>query len=183
MIRQPAVAGQFYSGSTQGLMEQVESCIDSAAVKADTLGVVSPHAGYMYSGRVAGAVYSRITVPDTFIILGPNHYGLGPEFGVVTEGIWRTPLGEVRIDSLLAKELFKHTKHLEEDPFSQQREHSLEVQVPFMQYYSNDFQIVPISMRHYAADSSFLRVCEDIGEAIAEVVEGDGCGEHRLHAL
>jgi AmmeMemoRadiSam system protein B len=170
MIRQPAVAGQFYSGSVDGLKKQVESCIEPDAVKEDAIGIVSPHAGYMYSGSVAGAVYSRIKTPDTFIILGPNHHGMGAEFGIMTDGVWRMPFGEVRVDSILAKELFKHSKHLEEDAFSHQREHSLEVQIPFMQYFSEDFQIVPISMRHYAPEPGFLKVCEEIGGEIAEVV-------------
>ncbi|MFH1054897.1 MAG: AmmeMemoRadiSam system protein B [Candidatus Altiarchaeota archaeon] len=170
MIRRPAVAGQFYSGSTRGLMGEVGSCIESGVQKVDALGIVSPHAGLMYSGKVAGAVYSRINMPGTFIIIGPDHHGLGAEFSIATEGVWRTPLGDVQVDSLLAKEVYKHSKHLKVDPFAQEREHSLEVQVPFMQYFSKDFQIVPINLRHYAPDDSFLRICEDIGNSIADVV-------------
>ncbi|MBD3387964.1 MAG: AmmeMemoRadiSam system protein B [Candidatus Altiarchaeales archaeon] len=170
MIRRPAVAGQFYSGSVSGLKEQVESCLDLNAERFDALGVVSPHAGLMYSGPVAGAVYSRINMPDTFVILGPNHHGLGADFGIMTEGIWNMPFGDVRVDSMLAREIFKNCGSLEEDPFGQEREHSLEVQVPFMQYFSDSFQIVPIALRHYSPDEGFLGVCEDIGNAIASVV-------------
>ncbi len=170
MIRQAAVAGQFYSGGMKALTEEVQSHMESEAEKSDALGIICPHAGLMYSGDVAGAVYSRINPADTFIILGPNHYGVGADFSIMTDGVWVNPLGEVRVDSLLAKEIFKHTPHLEEDPFAQQREHSLEVQVPFMQHLSEDFQIVPVSVRHYAPDDGFLKVCVEIGESVADVI-------------
>jgi MEMO1 family protein len=168
MIRRPAVAGQFYSGSVRELKEEIDSCVEPGLPKVDAAGVVCPHAGLMYSGKVAGAVYSRIRMPDTFVMLGPNHHGLGPEFSIMTEGVWRMPFGEVMVDSLVAREIFKHSGHLEEDSFAHEREHSLEVQVPFMQYFAKDFQIVPISLRHYDADESFLKVCEEIGEGIAK---------------
>jgi len=175
MIRNPAVAGQFYPGSVRGLVEEVRSCVEPDAVKTDAFGLVCPHAGYMYSGKVAGAVYSRINMPDTFIIIGPNHYGLGSDFSIATAGVWRTPLGEVRVDSLLASEILKNSKHLDEDPFAQEREHSLEVQIPFMQFFSKEFQIIPINIRHYEPDESFLQMCRDIGSGIARVVSGAGC--------
>jgi MEMO1 family protein len=174
MIRRPAVAGQFYSGSVSGLKEQVEDCIEKVDKKIDALGVVCPHAGLMYSGKVAGAVYSRINVPDTYVMLGPNHYGNGAEFSIMTEGVWSMPFGEVRVDSIIAREIFKHTKHLEEDQFAQEREHSLEVQIPFMQYFGRDFQIVPISLRHYDADEHFLSICEDMGHGMAKALSKVG---------
>jgi len=170
MIRRPAVAGQFYSGSVSGLKEEVEGCIEPGLQKKDALGVVCPHAGFMYSGKVAGAVYSRINIPDTFVILGPNHHGVGADFSIMTEGVWRMPFGEVKVDSLLGKEIFKRTGHLKEDPFAQEMEHSLEVQIPFMQYFSKDFQIVPISLRHFAPEKNFLKICEDIGAGIASAI-------------
>jgi MEMO1 family protein len=170
MIRAPAVAGQFYSGSIAGLKAQVDGYVKKIGERVDALGVVCPHAGLMYSGMVAGAVYSRINIPDTFIMLGPNHHGLGPDFSIMTEGVWRMPFGDVRVDSLIAKEIFKNSKHLEADQFAQDREHSLEVQLPFMQYFGRDFQIVPISLRHYDADDGFLNICEDIGHGMAKAL-------------
>jgi MEMO1 family protein len=172
MIRNPAVAGQFYSGTVRGLDEEVEGCIERGVTQSDALGAVCPHAGLMYSGKVAGAVYSRIRPPDTYVMLGPNHYGTGADFSIMTEGVWRMPFGDVRVDSLLAKDIFKRSKNLEEDQFAQSREHSLEVQVPFMQHFSKDFQIVPISLRHYEADEAFLRICEEIGQAVSGAVKG-----------
>jgi AmmeMemoRadiSam system protein B len=175
MIRRAAVAGQFYSGSVGGLMEEVQACIDKDAQRVDALGAVCPHAGFMYSGRVAGAVYSRINPPDTYIIIGPNHHGLGSDFSIMTDGVWRMPFGEVRVDSLLAKEVFKRSKHLSDDPFAQEMEHSIEVQLPFMQYFKKDFEIVPISLRHYEPEDSFLGICQEIGKAIAHAVAQTRC--------
>lgn len=167
MIRQPAVAGQFYEGSAAALKRQVEDCIDPKAKKVEAIGAMCPHAGLVYSGKAAGAVYSRMIMPDTLVLIGPNHHGLGPDFSIMTEGVWRTPLGDVRVDVDVAGEIFKHSRYLEQDQFSQQREHSLEVQVPFIQYFRPDIQIVPISLKHYDPDDNFLRICEAIGEGIA----------------
>jgi MEMO1 family protein len=168
MIRLPAVAGQFYEGNARALKRQVEDCIDAGAKKVDAIGAMCPHAGLMYSGKVAAAVWGRMVMPDTIVLIGPNHHGLGPDFGIMTEGAWRTPLGDVRVDSDVAREVYKRSRHLEVDQFSQQREHSLEVQLPFIQYFSPSCQIVPISMKHYEADDSFLRICEAIGEGVAK---------------
>jgi MEMO1 family protein len=172
MIRNPAVAGQFYPGSMRGLRDEVEGLVEPSAPKADAVAAVCPHAGYMYSGKVAGAVYSRMRMPDTFVILGPDHHGLGAEFTIMTDGVWRTPLGDVRVDSLLAREVFKRSRYLEEDPFAQAKEHSLEVQLPFMQYFSDSVQVVPICLRHYEPDLSFLAICGEIGSAIAAAISG-----------
>lgn len=166
MIRSSAVAGQFYEDSPRKLAEELAASLKKAARKERVFGAVCPHAGYMYSGKVAGAVYSRIAPADTYVILGPDHHGIGSDFSVMTEGVWRTPLGEIRIDSALAKEIYKRSKHLEDDPFAQSREHSVEVQLPFIQYTAPRAEMVPISLRHYAADEAFLAICEDIGSAI-----------------
>jgi AmmeMemoRadiSam system protein B len=170
MIRQPAVAGQFYYYEPEMLEAQVRECLEFDVPRVDAKGVVSPHAGLMYSGKVAGAVYSRINTPDTFIILGPNHSGFGAEFSIMTEGVWRMPFGEVRIDSTIAKEVFKHSGLLKEDQLAHAREHSLEVQLPFMQYLGKEFQIVPIVMRHYPPTEDYLEMCGELADAIASVV-------------
>jgi len=172
MIRQPAVAGQFYYHDPKMLAAQIKESLDfSVKEKVDALGCVCPHAGYVYSGKVAGAVYSRIRMPETFIILGPNHTGWGGDFSIMTEGVWKTPLGESSIDSALAKEIFRHSKFLADDPRAHQREHSIEVQLPFLQYLSGTFQFVPISVKHYVPEESFLGVCSEVADAIASAVE------------
>lgn len=167
MIRNPAVAGSFYNYDPETLMEQIRALVEPDAKRKDVLGVMSPHAGYIYSGKVAGAVYSRIKLKENFIILGPNHSGWGPEYSIMREGVWRMPFGEVQINERLAKEIFANSKLLEEDYTAHGREHSIEVQIPFIQYFKKEFRIVPIAMRHYAPNENYLRVCEEIGRAIA----------------
>ena len=102
MLRQPAVAGYFYQGSTSALKDQVERFLVPGAKKIKALGIVSPHAGLVYSGSVAGAVYSSIELPGTFILIGPNHTGLGAPVSLMAKGEWETPLGTVRINEELA---------------------------------------------------------------------------------
>lgn len=144
-VRPAAAAGQFYNSSREGLKKQVEALILKGAKKEDALGCVLPHAGYMYSGAVAGETVSRIDIKDKIILLGPNHTGYGKEYSIASEGSWETPLGRIKIDSGLAGEILKSAKFLEEDPLAHLYEHSLEVELPFLQYFRDDFQIVPIA--------------------------------------
>jgi hypothetical protein len=166
MIREPIVAGQFYPGSPSSLEKQISGFIDKKAAKEDVIGLVSPHAGYMYSGAVAGAVISRIKLKDTFIIMGPNHTGYGKPFSIMTEGAWKTPLGEVNIDSRLAKQILEASQNLEEDQVAHLHEHSIEVQIPFLQYLKKDFKIVPIVLSH-APRAAY----KEIGKAIAKAIK------------
>ncbi len=105
MTRKPFVAGQFYPGRPRELREILERMTDRETAKEEAIAVVSPHAGYVYSGAVAGAVFSSVVVPDTVIILGPGHRPIRPVFAVQGEGSWETPLGVVPIESGLAKAL------------------------------------------------------------------------------
>jgi AmmeMemoRadiSam system protein B len=166
MIRNPVVAGMFYPGSTSSLREQLENFIDEGLAKEEVLGLVSPHAGYMYSGYVAGAVISRIVVKDTFIIIGPNHTGLGQPFSIMSEGIWRTPLGEVEIDTVLARRVLESSSHLKDDVVAHLEEHSIEVQLPFLQYIKPDIKIVPIVLAQGTSD-----IYKDIGGVIAKSIK------------
>ena len=167
MIREPVVSGQFYPSSPSLLEAQIEGFIDEKAVKEEVIGLVSPHAGYMYSGPVAGAVMSRIEFKDTFIILGPNHTGSGKPFSIMTEGTWKTPLGEVEIDSELGKQILATCHDLEEDYVAHLFEHSIEVQVPFLQYFKRDVKIVPIMLSHSSGATY-----KEIGRGIAEAIKG-----------
>jgi len=135
MIRQPVVAGQFYPDSPSQLKEMIRGMVDDKAEKEEVIGLISPHAGYIYSGPVAGATISRIKFKDTFIIIGPNHTGMGRPLSIMTEGVWKTPLGEVEIDSELAKQILATSSYLKEDSGAHQYEHSIEVQIPFLQYF------------------------------------------------
>ena len=101
MIREPVVAGQFYPASASLLKSTIKKMVDEKVTREDVIGALLPHAGYPYSGPVAAATISRIKFKDTFIIIGPSHTGMGEPFSIMTEGIWKTPLGEVEIDSEL----------------------------------------------------------------------------------
>ena len=172
IVRTPAVSGSFYYHDKGMLFEQVGECVNPKAKKIEACGIVVPHAGFMYSGKVAGAVYSQIKMPDTFVILGPNHTGFGGDFSLMPSGTWRMPLGDVRIDSNLAEGVVKNSRFIDLDDSAHLREHSIEVQLPFMQYFSDRFQIVPIAVRHYPPKQDFLEACIDVGNAIAEAVKG-----------
>src|ERR1035437_2831638 len=100
MIRNPVVAGQFYPAEADQLRSTIKQMVEENAPRTDVVGVIVPHAGYIYSGRVAGDVFSRIAFTDTFIVMGPNHTGNGVPFSIMTEGTWQTPLGDVEIDSV-----------------------------------------------------------------------------------
>lgn len=164
-IRKPAVAGSFYPLDPEKLKQQIASFVKPITKKIKVKGIVVPHAGYIYSGGVAGKVYSQIEIPDRLIILSPNHTGLGVPFSINTQGVWETPLGEARIDKELAGQLMEMFSLLEEDHRAHAREHSLEVQLPFIQYLKKDFTFVPITLSHVS-----LEHCLKLGEAIAQVV-------------
>lgn len=166
MIRHPVVAGQFYPGAAAALERQIEGFVDRQASKEDVVGLVSPHAGYMYSGAVAGATISRVAFRDTFVIMGPNHTGLGEPFSIMTEGTWRTPLGDVEVDSELGKRILAASPHLTEDELAHFQEHSIEVHVPFLQYFNSDVKIVPIVLGPADGDTY-----KSIGRAIAAAIK------------
>jgi AmmeMemoRadiSam system protein B/AmmeMemoRadiSam system protein A len=169
MIRQPVVAGQFYPGSASQLRTMIEKMVDTEAEKEDIIGLVSPHAGYIYSGPVAGAVISRVKFKDTFIILGPNHTGRGKPLSIMSQGKWRTPFGDVEIDAELARHLLSTTRRLQEDEAVHAFEHSIEVQLPFLQYFRPDVRIVPITLSFASLDAY-----KEIGKEIARAIRDTG---------
>jgi AmmeMemoRadiSam system protein B len=166
MIRRPAVAGAFYEERPEQLLSQIREFIQEDQPKEAALAAVVPHAGFIYSGKVAGAVYSRLLFPQTFVILGPNHSGSGPGASLMSYGEWDMPLGSVPINSELAQAILKASRTLKEDHLGHMREHSIEVQLPFLQYFGKDFDFVPISLYSHE-----LGVCQDVGSAIAEAVK------------
>jgi MEMO1 family protein len=144
MIRKAVVAGQYYPDSSAQIRKMIESFIVPGTEKEEADGLLVPHAGYVYSGSVAASVISRVKFKDTFIIIGPNHTGRGKPFSIMTAGTWKTPLGEVQIDSELAVALLKGSHYLEEDAEAHELEHSIEVQLPLLQYFKPDVRFVPI---------------------------------------
>jgi len=165
MIREAIVAGKFYPDSPDKLKEMIMDMMDKKAARQDAIGLVSPHAGYIYSGAVAGAAISRIKLKDTFIIIGPNHTGMGRPFSIMTDGAWQTPLGDVNIDTELAKRILASSKYLEEDSEAHRFEHSIEVQLPFLQYLGRQFKLVPTVLSY-----TDITVYREIGRAIAAAV-------------
>lgn len=174
-IRRPAVAGRFYSANAQRLRAEVEMLTTLPAVpgqqaaesRISAVGCISPHAGYSYSGPVAGALYRRLDLPRRCVILCPNHTGQGEPLAIMSEGAWRTPLGDAPIDEEMAAALKFATPLLREDPGAHQFEHALEVQLPFLQVLRPDFQFTPI-----AVGTSHFESLSALGNAIADVLAG-----------
>lgn len=169
MIRQPAVAGQFYTADPAMLRSELADMVMVSPEKRSVKGIVAPHAGYMYSGNVAGKVYGDIVIPQTVIILGPNHHGVGAKAALYPGGEWLTPLGRVAVDRELSKRLRDRVQVVEEDSTAHHFEHSLEVQVPFLQYLRHDVAIVPICLGF-----GDFKTCRELGEGIADAVKSYG---------
>jgi AmmeMemoRadiSam system protein B len=165
MIRPPAAAGTFYPSDPRALARQIAEFCADAAPKTKALGCVVPHAGYMYSGHVAGAVYASLEIPTRSILLGPRHFPGGESMAILTEGSFETPFGEAPIDSALARELARACPRLREDTVAHEREHSLEVQIPFLQKLVKDFRFVPVVL-----GTDRYPVLEELGRAVAQVV-------------
>jgi AmmeMemoRadiSam system protein B len=181
-MRKPAVAGSFYPGSFTGLQSQIEDCFrhplgpgalpgEGKTAERHILGLVSPHAGYIYSGPVAAHGFFRIAAekkPQTVVIVGPNHRGLGAMVAVGREGTWQTPLGSVDLDVEVGEAIISAGHWAKWDDLAHSMEHSLEVQVPFLQYlYGSEFKIVPIAMLRQE-----LEIAQDLGGAIAAALKG-----------
>ena len=166
MIRPPAVAGSFYPSDPQQLAEQIDAFTSDGAEKIQAYGGVVPHAGYMYSGHVAGAVYASLRLPERCILLGPRHFPRGEPLSIMTEGSWATPLGEAHIDTSLAANLVRQCPWLRDDAVAHQREHSLEVQIPFLQrLVGENLRFIPVVL---ATDR--FAVVEELGHAVAQAV-------------
>jgi hypothetical protein len=166
MKRKPAVAGHFYSASSSALSKQVAHYVKSDEAKENVIGAISPHAGLIYSGAVAGAVYSKIKFPHTFILIGPNHTGIGKPVSIMTSGEWEIPTGSLKIDEGLARKILGCSKAIEEDSLAHSMEHSLEVQLPFILHFSSEVKIVPITLMTDSLDS-----CRLVGEALADAIK------------
>jgi len=165
MVRQPAVAGQFYPGDPAKLRQEVEAAIPAGREKRKAIGIISPHAGYIYSGKVAGKVYAAVEIPGTVIILGPNHHGVGERAALYPEGKWLTPLGTAPVSDRLSQLVLRHARIVTEDTVAHHYEHSLEVQLPFLQYLRPDVSIVPICLGFGDYES-----CRRLGEGLAAAV-------------
>ena len=176
-IRTPAVAGMFYPKEKNELKTMIHDCFlhpfGSGKIppndEHNVLGIICPHAGYMYSGPVATNSFYSISSqkPELVIIIGPNHWGIGCSIAAMKEGMWQTPLGDVEVDMESAIAINKISKHIELDFFSHTKDHSLEVQIPMLQeIYSHKFKILPIILINQE-----YKAAKEIGSAIAKIAK------------
>jgi AmmeMemoRadiSam system protein B len=166
-VRHPAVAGRFYPREAEALRSDVRSYLSGAASgkSINGLGCIAPHAGYMYSGHVAGAVFAGITIPKVCILLCPNHTGMGRPLAVMSEGVWETPLGRVPIAGDFATDLKQRCPLLEEDSAAHRSEHAAEVELPFLQVRQPELSFVPIAL-----GTGQFEVLEQFGLALANAI-------------
>ncbi len=180
-IRRPTVASQFYEGDAEALRAQITSCflhqlgprklpkVNFHSYPRNIVGLICPHAGYVYSGPVAAHAFYELAIdgkPDTVVLLGPNHTGYGSALALMREGIWRTPLGDVEVDSGLADSILRETKIVDVDEVAHRYEHSIEVELPFLQFlYGNTFKIVPICYLMQDYESAL-----EVGRALVEAL-------------
>jgi MEMO1 family protein len=168
-VRHPAVAGRFYPRDAASLRDEVNSYLSqsdpTAQAPVPAIGCIAPHAGYMYSGHVAGAVFARMEIPQRCIVMCPNHTGVGRALAIMSEGDWETPLGNVPIDGELAASLKQRCPLLQEDASAHRGEHAAEVELPFLLLRQPKLSFVPIAL-----GTTRLDVLEQLGLAIADVV-------------
>ncbi|PYX29053.1 MAG: AmmeMemoRadiSam system protein B [Acidobacteria bacterium] len=168
-IRHPAVAGRFYPREPEILRKEVASYLSHAeSAKQESiraLGCIAPHAGYMYSGPVAGAVFARLQIPTRVVLLCPNHTGMGRPLAVMSDGEWETPLGSVRINTALAGSLKQRFPALQEDSAAHRAEHAAEVELPFLLLRQPQLTFVPIAL-----GTGQFEPLQQLGEALADVI-------------
>jgi len=165
MIRPAVVAGQFYPGQKESLLKSVDSLMVPTATQKPAIALMSPHAGYVYSGSVAGQTFASVKIPDEVIILGPNHHGRGHVAAVYTDGVWETPLGQTEISAALARQILAECPMTAADTIAHRYEHSLEVQLPFLQFLAPDVRIVPVCISRMP-----LETLLQMGDGLARVI-------------
>lgn len=166
MIRKAHYANSWYPGNPARLRAEISTFTLESPAPEKVLGIVAPHAGVVYSGNVAGAVYGRVQVPDTVVVLAVNHRGVGARAAVFGTGTWETPLGRVPVQEEAAESLMRHVPFLEEDPMAHEREHSLELHLPFLQIRNPGFRLVPVCLQHLDFSQ-----CQRLGKGLARMVQ------------
>ena len=171
-MRKAVVAGYFYPDNKRDLIKEIEEKFSnkkfgpgSVSKERDVIGLIVPHAGYAYSGYVAAHAYARISSKKTFVIIGPNHTGFGGSVSVAPHDYWETPLGKVKVNLEFAKSIVKNSEYATLDELAHMQEHSIEVQLPFLQYlFDNKFSIVSICLLDQRKE-----VAKDLAKAILAV--------------
>lgn len=168
-IRKPSVAGYFYPGTKENLLNAIERFFYRQPEREKCISAICPHAGYIFSGATAGMVYGKILIPETVILIGPNHTGYGEPYAVSDSDLWETPVGKIRVDRETAQQLTDKSRYLEPDDVAHENEHALEVQVPFIQFSNPKAEIVPITLSGYIDNPAWV----EIGEAVAKVIKNN----------
>ncbi len=164
MLRKPAVSGQFYPEDSQALKDLLEQFNPKEKAKVSAKAVILPHAGYVYSGKVAVSTVSRILPKKRLIMLGPNHTGLGKDFSLWSRGEWEIPFGKIKIDEELADRILNAGNCIQEDESAHRHEHSLEVQLPIFYHFFGSFSFVPITCQ--------VLNLKAYRQAAAQIIEG-----------
>ncbi|MCU0303935.1 MAG: AmmeMemoRadiSam system protein B [Thermoanaerobaculales bacterium] len=168
-VRPTAVAGAFYPGTRGGLELELASLVAETPARHELLACIAPHAGYVYSGGVAGRLFAHLDLPRRVIVLGPNHTGAGPRISVASHRSWQTPLGELAVDRELAGRLIAAVAEAEPDELAHRREHSIEVQLPFLARRRPDVEVLPVCLKHLD-----LAECLELGRALASLIADTG---------
>ncbi|MCK4994180.1 MAG: AmmeMemoRadiSam system protein B [Candidatus Omnitrophica bacterium] len=167
MIRKTVWAGprNFYPDNPEVLNKTIAKLIDTGQKKEDCKAVLMPHAGYFYSGYVAGKTISTVNIPDTIIILGPNHTGLGMPYSMLRKGAWQSPFGNISIQEELASLILKNSGYFKEDETPHIKEHAIEVEIPFLQYFNKNISIVPIIISDFVLNN-YRKAAAELANAI-----------------
>lgn len=164
-VRDPVVAGRFYPAERSVLQEELTSFLVSKKKIKDAFAIIAPHAGYMYSGKTAGMTYASVDVPDTVIVMCPNHTGLGYPISLHPAQSWTTPIGSINVDLEILKKIKSKLSQAEFDTGAQLKEHSLEVQVPFIQMCNPQARIVPITLANMP-----LSIIQKLGAILCDII-------------
>jgi len=166
MIRKAQFAGNWYPGNPGALRADLSTYLGQGADGKKSVAVVAPHAGYMYSGPVAGAVYARVEVPEIVVVLAVNHRGVGAPAAVMAAGSWETPLGRVPVEEDFVLRLMRNTALLQDDARAHEKEHSLEMHLPFLQQRNPGFRLVPICLQQLSYPA-----CLELGGGLAKTIK------------
>lgn len=165
IVRKPAVAGYFYPSDSKELLLEIEEYMPTKGT-LNAYGAICPHAGYVYSGHVAGAVYSKLKPKKYYVLLGPNHTGYGADVSVMTEGYWEIPFGKLGVYSELALKITEKSQIAKKDTQAHLYEHSLEVQLPFIYKLNPSAKIVPITLKMID-----IKACRELAESLSSAIK------------
>ena len=167
MIRKTVWAGprNFYPDNPETLKKTIAGFIDTDQKKEECKAVLMPHAGYFYSGKVAGKTISAVNIPDTIIILAPNHTGLGSPYSILSKGSWQAPFGYISIQEELAALILENSGFFRQDEAPHIKEHAIEVEIPFLQYFNKNISIVPVIISDFLLNN-YRKAGQEIAAAI-----------------